>query len=179
MKVGTFATIAPFINLGSCRLIGFAVGMLEPCALFSALCAYHGEGIVGYSKAAVVSVADNESSSHGFEGNKGTIERNGPFPALCNNASHNRLAAKFALDHGPKLFLASIFPAKSIFCFDERHCFSAHDIKLNSCMANFQSILDSPIRKASEIAPARAIGGIEGAGHGSEDGGPLGPLKEQ
>ena len=67
MEVSAFAAISPLVDLGSCRLVSSAGGMLKPHALVSALCAHHGERTVGHGKAAVVSVADNESSSHGFK----------------------------------------------------------------------------------------------------------------
>ena len=67
MKVSTFATICPFMGFSSCRLVGFAVGMLKPHALFSALHAHHGKGTVGASEAAVIGLAGNKGSSHGFE----------------------------------------------------------------------------------------------------------------
>ena len=68
MEVSAFDAIGPtLVDLGSCRPISHAGGMLKPHALFSAPNAHNGERTVGHGKAAIVSVADNESSGHGFK----------------------------------------------------------------------------------------------------------------
>jgi hypothetical protein len=96
------------VDLGSRRPVSSAGGMLKPHALFSALDAHHGKRTVGHGKAAIVSLADNKSSSHGFEeerlspwrngfsistkrfalADEGTIERNEHETTFCDNASH-------------------------------------------------------------------------------------------